>query len=148
MSSLLSGAAIDYWWISTNVVFHDNINEIAFNGWFPGLPIQSLYTVCVKVSDGWCKLCKNCDTTKLANLCSWYFYLPCVTFFKEVTSLARIGTDRGWKISAYFSYLTMCFFSQGPSAATGSEIWFRCTALPFHPQNCINAALNHNLKSK
>lgn len=96
MSSLLSGAAIDFWWISTNVVFYDNINEIAFNGWFPGLPIQSLYTVCAKVSDRWCELHKNCDTTKLANLCSWYFYLPCVTFFKEVTSLVRIGTDRGW----------------------------------------------------
>lgn len=85
--------------ISINEIFYSNFNEIAFNGWFPVLPVQSPYTLCVKVSDRWnrwCKLCKNCEATRLANLCSWYFYPLCVTFFKEVTSLVRIGNDRGW----------------------------------------------------
>lgn len=40
------------------------------------------------------------------------------------------------------------FFSWGPPASTGSEILFRCITMPFHSRNCINAVLNHSLKSK
>lgn len=85
-------------------------------------------------------------------------FLPSVyRIFKEVTSLLEIGNDRGWHHhqnrggETYLLILAiwLCgFFCWGPSATTGSEIWFRFTTMPFPPRNCMHAVLNHNLKSK
>lgn len=99
---------------------------------------------------------KNGEVTKLTNLSFWYFYLPCVSVLKEVISFVGIGNDRGWHhhwnsgSEKYFLILAiwLVFFPWGPSASTGSEILFRCITVPFHSRNCINAVLNHSLKSK